>query len=452
MAIIQQFLLDKSGKPFINVTGSFGWDGTAYDGNFLSIDKNDRIYYCGFYREDDAPGWLPSSGWLAQYSELGNLNWQKSIGGSNATTWADPNENLNDTAISPDEEYVYSVGYTGYAGDIPIGVIVKYNKDGTLQWKKEYGNSGDTQTLQSCETDSSGNLYVAGDIHVTGTSNYLGLLTKFNSSGVIQWQKSYSHSSAVHFRHMVMDSSNNIYIAVDGPDAVIKVNSAGVIQWQKSYSRGNNFFAATEAIAVDTSGNVFICGYSSDSNSTDDRPYVLKVNSSGTVQWARYCGNYNDGARVETITCDNDDNVYVFGLDKTNSTPYNDSLIVKYNSSGTLQWKRTFGISAANQQAYSIKTDSRNNVVIAGNNYSSVGSYGHWDHYLARLPNDGTKTGTYTVNSGSWVYQSTSISVGSLSGFSDSNLSNSLSNLNYTISNSSLSDGNYTHSSATVVI
>lgn len=454
MAFTQQFLFDKSGKPFINITGSFGMDTAPYDGNSLSLDSNDRIYKVANFREDASPPFLPNNGWLGQYSELGNLNWQRSIGASNAQTYADPNELMYDTALSPDEEYVYTTGYT--TATYAKAVIFKYDKSGNLQWRKEWGDTSNKQENWACETDSSGNLYIVGGHHYIGTSNYHAYIVKLNSSGVIQWQKLLGTEIAL-FRDIAIDSSNNIYVGGSGGSPgdiyVAKYNTSGTLIWQKNISRGSNYYEACNAIAVDTSGDVYIAGFSNDGNSSSDHPYVLKLNSSGAFQWSRYFGNYNtDESRVESVTTDRFNNVYIVGMDKTNNSN-RDVLIAKMNSSGTVQWKRSFGINGENLAGYSIKTDSKDNIVVGGDIYiTGSGGYGVRDYFLARLLSDGTKTGTYNLNGGSWVYQSTTLSDGSLTGWTVTNAGNSESNLSYSISNSSLSDASYTHSSATIVI
>ena len=100
-------MFDSTGAHFIAVTGSWGLDAAPYNGNATSVDTKGRIYFPAYYREDASYPWLPNSGWIGQYSELGNLNWQRAIGGSNATTWAAENELLFSSCLSPDEQYLY---------------------------------------------------------------------------------------------------------------------------------------------------------------------------------------------------------------------------------------------------------------------------------------------------------------------------------------------------------
>ena len=112
MSFTQQFLFDKSGKPFISLTGGYGGVDTNEYGSCIALDKNDRLYVPGMFRYQYRlmpPQW-PFSGWLGQYSELGNLNWQRAIGASNANVYNSDAELLHDVAVSPDGDYVYAVG------------------------------------------------------------------------------------------------------------------------------------------------------------------------------------------------------------------------------------------------------------------------------------------------------------------------------------------------------
>ena len=455
MAIIQQFLFHTTGVPFIAVTGSFGIDAAPYNGNSMSVDSNDRIYFPAYYREDTNYPYLPQSGWIGQYNEFGALKWQRSIGGSNATTFGAENELLFSSCLSPDNQYLYVIGSTSMGSD--NGIIFKYDTSGNVQWKKLIGDSGDNDFYGSV-TDSSGNLYIAGGYSPNAGQGKANII-KLNSSGVIQWQKFLASTSG--YRHMAIDSSNNIYVCgtIDGGPAdclVVKYNTSGSVQWQKRITRGSsNYWEGSFCIALDSSSNVYITGYSNHDSSSDDQPFLLKMNSSGTFQWARKFGNYggSSGNTAECCAIDQNDNVYVTGRDKTN-TSGTDAYIVKLNSSGTVQWKRSLGINGVNHNGYSIKTDSRNNVILGGDFYiaSGSGGYGSRDYFLAKLPSDGTKTGTYSINSGSWVYQSTSMNVSSSTGWSISNAGRSTSNSSLSVSNSSLSEASYTHSSSTINI
>ena len=121
------------------------------------------------------------------------------------------------------------------------GIIFKYNTSGSVQWKKQIGDSDDNDFYGSV-TDSSGNLYIAGGYDPNAGQGKANII-KLNSSGVIQWQKFLAGTSG--YRHMAIDSSNNIYVCgtIDGGPAdclVVKYNTSGSVQWQKRVTRGSS--------------------------------------------------------------------------------------------------------------------------------------------------------------------------------------------------------------------
>ena len=150
MSFTQQFIFDKSGKPFISVTGGYAGIEINQYGNCMALDKNDRLYVPGYFRHTfrSTPAYYPNSGWLGQYSELGNLNWQRSIGGSDASDYYADNELLNDVAVSPDGDYVYTVGTNTNSTWNHNVLIIKYDKDGNIQWKKEWGSGSSQEKMR----------------------------------------------------------------------------------------------------------------------------------------------------------------------------------------------------------------------------------------------------------------------------------------------------------------
>ena len=473
MAFTQQFFFHTSGKPFISVTGGYaGVDQNQY-GNCMALDKNDRLYVPGFFRHTyrSTSPFYPNSGWLGQYSELGNLNWQRSIGGSDASDYYADNELLNDVAISPDGDYVYTVGTNTNSGWNNNVLIIKYDKDGNIQWKKEWGQSGTLENCWTCATDSNGNLFVGGGIQFISQSTYFAFMLRImntgGSSGVpgtstVIYPHTYGQEITT-YRDIVVDDNDNLYACGSGgnpSDAfIVKYNASpnNVIQWQKNISRGSTYYEAIESLAVDTSGNVYGVGYSNPNSGGDG--VLLKFNSSGALQWSKYIGNTGERSTYG-VACDRQDNVYVIGNDKTNQSPYRDVLIVKVNSSGTVQWKRSLGAINRYCNGYSIDIDSQDNVVISGTVYFSpgTGGYTYQNILTARLLSDGSGTGTYSLNGATFVYQPTTAGFGNISSpaFSVTNANNSYSGLSagsggYGLRTSSQSDGTWDLSSTFIV-
>jgi len=132
---------------------------------------------------------------------------------------------------------------------------------------------------------------------------------------------------------------------------------------------------------------------------------LAKYNSSGTIQWQRVLGGtgQNEG---RGIAVDSLDNVYVTATTDEAGAGSDDFGIVKYNSSGTIQWQRVLGGTGA-EAGWAVAIDSSDNLYVVGQT-SSTGA-GGVDSLLAKLPSDGSLTGTYVLDGVNIVYAASSL-------------------------------------------
>jgi hypothetical protein len=127
---------------------------------------------------------------------------------------------------------------------------------------------------------------------------------------------------------------------------------------------------------------------------------------SAAGDWIRTLDGGNGHDYGQAITTDSSDNIYVTG--NWDNGSYNDILIAKYNSSGAIQWQRTLAGGNGYDYGQAITTDSSDNIYVTG--YWDNGP--DYDILIAKLPNDGSGTGTY----GNFTYAESSLtdSAGSL--------------------------------------
>jgi hypothetical protein len=295
--------------------------------------------------------------------------------------------------------------------------VVKYNSSGTKQWTKQLGTSVDDQA-RGVATDSSGNVYVTGYTQggLDGNTN-AGLwdlfVVKYNSSGTKQWTKQLGTSNSESSNGVATDSSGNVYVTgwtsggLDGNTSagdwdlfVVKYSSNGTKQWTKQLGTSSRDWAY--GVATDSSGNVYVTGYTSgslDGNTSAgvEDLFVVKYNSSGTKQWTKQLGTSSrDEARG--VATDSSGNVYVTGwtsggLDGNTSAGSSDLFVVKYNSSGTKQWTKQLGSSSADE-ASGVATDSSGNVYVSGHTYGGLDgntSAGNYDVFVVKYNSDGVK-------------------------------------------------------------
>jgi uncharacterized delta-60 repeat protein len=175
---------------------------------------------------------------------------------------------------------------------------------------------------------------------------------------------------------IAVDSSGNVYVTGSSwnPDtgddyATIKYDSAGQEQWVARYNGPANGGDEASAIAVDSSGNVYVTGGSS--GSEEDYDYAtIKYNSAGQEQWvARYNGSWNGSDLPRALAVDDFGSVYVTGetIYTTGDIHAGEYATIKYNPAGQEQWVARYQHSGDNLSgATAIAIDSLNNVYVTG--------------------------------------------------------------------------------------
>ena len=359
------------------------------EGRDMAIDSSGNIYVIGY---GDSQTTSYNDGFITKYNTAGALDWQRYLGGGFETS------TVFESVTVDSSGNVYVAGYTNMQGAGSWDILVaKYNSSGGIQWQRILGGSSTDQSI-GIAVDSSANVYISAYTMSSGQGDRDLLIAKYNTSGTIQWQYTLGDSYAQGGNEVSVDGSGNVYVigytAIGNwPSSqtrflVAKYNTDGDIQWQKVLYGSSD--ESGKAIALDSSGNIYITGTSKSTGAGEDM-IVAKYNSSGSVQWQRkLSGSSNE--QSEGITVDSSGNVYIVGYSNSGGPGGYSISIAKYNTSGTIQWQRHLGGSSTDQ-GRGIVVDNSGNFYICGNS-SSVGA-GSGDFIIARFPDDGTETGTY---------------------------------------------------------
>ena len=270
---------------------------------------------------------------------------------TNSLTFSGLNSGSSVTSDSSGNYYV-----CGFYGSTYRGFLAKYNSFGVLQWQKVITSS--INYINRIAVDSSGNVYVTAS---SGNSIYL---IKYNSTGTIQWQRNLSDSNASGYNNnsLCIDSSGNIYItgalSVSKYIALAKYNSSGTLQWQRKITVSGDSFQDLGGVVVDSNNNVYV----SYTTASTIKNYILKYNSAGVLQWQRMLSaNQVQGI---SIAIDSNNNVCITGYYISGQSV---AFVAQYNSSGVLQWQRSLAWAATNSiSSNSISVDNNNNIYIGG--------------------------------------------------------------------------------------
>ena len=135
--------------------------------------------------------------WVLRLDASGNLAWQKCFGG----TGSDYGESL---ALTSDGGFIISAHTNSSDGDVSgnhgsrDAWVVKLDGAGNLQWKRCYGGSlheGETSIVQTADGGyvlAANATSTDGDV-TTGPGGGDFWIVKLNPAGAIQWQKSFCH-------------------------------------------------------------------------------------------------------------------------------------------------------------------------------------------------------------------------------------------------------------------
>lgn len=290
----------------------------------------------------------------------------------------------------------YKLSFGNYYGDVSVK---KYDPQGNLIFVKIlYGKI----IIGGMQTDLAGNIYLSGsfmDTLIIDPVNYIlntgsgftlnNYIIKLSPKGDFIWKK----------------NINVLYPALTILDAVkIKGNYlyAGILNFSQGFIKkydlsGNELISIPEmnvrgisSIDADAQGNIYsggACGNGSinfgDQIFNSPLPYnfyIVKFNSSGNCQWARFVEDIT--FQNIDIACDNSDNIYAAG-DLNGSFMFGsiqaqgrqwvyDFFLTKLNSSGTFLWLKEVPASATitgdagKSNVNSIAVDDVNNVWLTG--------------------------------------------------------------------------------------
>jgi uncharacterized protein (TIGR03437 family) len=168
---------------------------------------------------------------------------------------------------------------------------------------------------------------------------------------------------------------------------------------------GGSSTDTTDAVAVDSSGNIYITGATADAYGYR-AVYFSKLNSSGTEASSTTTFVLNDDDAPHGIALDSGGNIWIVGESNVYSyygLAYTDAFLAKFSPSGTKLFTTTFGGSGS-QVAYGIALDSSSDAYVVGVTNSSDFPTGHGQ----TSPGGGTVDGFIGRFSsmGNWQYGS----------------------------------------------
>ncbi|MBA2407973.1 MAG: T9SS type A sorting domain-containing protein [Chitinophagales bacterium] len=340
----------------------------GYDqANSIALDGNGNVIVTG-QSDEDATAFTNDDYVTISYSNDGNQQWLARYNGVGNGV------DRPVKVVVDNSNNIYITGRSDNGNDDDY-VTIKYDANGIQQWLK-YGDRTHHDRAQAMAIDGSNNIYVTG--WSSNGTNHDFYTIKYNSSGDEQWANVFDNVDDDEANSIFADNSSAVYVtgSSDGdPTAFINLNYRtikydvdGMQQWTASYdgSAGNDDIPT--AISV-SGGSVIVTGIS-DVDITPVTSYdiaTIEYSSTGSQVWVSlYNGNGSYADVANAAVTDEDGNTFVAGYSEDSKAQAN-SLLIKYDSSGSQFYVNTFdGIGDNSDNVHDVKVDAQGNLYMAG--------------------------------------------------------------------------------------
>ncbi len=278
--------------------------------------------------------------WVVKISSIGTIEWQKSLGGSGDDRAYSIQQTIDGGYIVAGYTNSNDGDVSGNHGAFDFWVV-KLSNIGTIEWQKSIGGSG-WDRAESIQLTNDGGYIVAGytslnDGDVSGSHGLIDFwVVKLSSIGNITWQKALGGSGGESATSIQQTSDGGYIVAgyssgsYDGDVSgnhggkdywVVKLTTIGTIEWQKCL--GGSGLDYANNIQQTSDGGYIVAGYSNSNggdvsgNQGSSDYWIVKLTSLGTVEWQKSLGgtSYDEARSIQQTS---DGGYIVSGMSNSN--------------------------------------------------------------------------------------------------------------------------------------
>ncbi|MGB5436940.1 MAG: hypothetical protein WBM98_13685 [Maribacter sp.] len=343
--------------------------------------------------------------WLLKLDAEGNLQWNKTYGGSK-------DDIGQSVAQTKDGGYIL----TGYAmsddGDASNNEgfhdnwILKLDAAGTMEWEQSFGFSGHDHSYDIIETQDGGFFFI-GFLDITaarsdgftekgqyltrhGVGEFWG--TKLDALGNMEWRRYFGGTNNDR-AHAVVQADDGGFVLAGFSESddfdisatkgsydfwVVKITSLGELVWERSFG-GSGIeisydIAKTNDDGYVIAGNTFSDDADVSKNKGESDVWLIKIDDNGNLLWEKtYGGTQFDAAQGVSASLDGGysiaGNSKSLDSDATVNAGENDLWVVKTASNGDLLWQRSFGGSAL-EYGFDVLENPDKSIIVVGESAS----------------------------------------------------------------------------------
>jgi len=392
----------------------------SFSGSAITPDGGVVVVGCTGSQDDCQSLTDETESGLVKYNPNGTLAWSHTYGDGNSVM------ELGTVAVARDGTIVVA-GYTDStsgairsSGGGLDAILATFTADGTPEWAKAYGGSGD-DWFNAVAVGSGGIFAVGvtaspdGGFHASA-DNLDGIAASVTMKGDLNWIKSYGGEGNDYFVGMAMAADGTMAVGGltrsttgdfpmtnDTQDAVLaSLRTDGTLAWDKTF--GGSSTQTFYAVAAEPDGTIIAAGFSDSPDGTfpaangNEDGVVVSVTADGTLNWATVVGgDGNDD--IESLAITGDGTIIAAGSTSSTDGSFvgnhggSDAFVVSLSESGSQNWLKCFG-GSDDDWFKSVVVAANGNIVAAGSTSSSDGDFpvasGNQDAVVASMTPTGS--------------------------------------------------------------
>ena len=213
--------------------------------------------------------------------------------------------------------------------------VIKLNASGVKQWSNYYGGSFTDTAYDAIQTEDDGYIIIGSsdsdDVDITNNlGSYDFWILKISATGTLVWEKSFG-GSEIDEAHAISQATDGNYLIVGDTRSndleisqnngaadlwIVKITPEGTLLWEKTL--GGSSFDVGRSISKTQDNGFLVSGSSrsSDGNLTSNKgqndAWVVKINSSGNLEWQKTIGGSEVDFFYDTVEL-NDQTIIAVG-------------------------------------------------------------------------------------------------------------------------------------------
>lgn len=365
-----------SEPPFLEWDRAYG--GTNYDGAHSVVQTLDGGYVVvGVTKSFGAGGY---DFWLVKTDCYGNMEWNKTYGGVS-------NDHAASVMQTGDGGYVI----TGHTYSFGVGSadfwLIKTDELGNMQWNQTYGGTSYDVAWSLMQT-SDGGFVLAGQTYSFGSGWSNAWLVKTDEFGNMEWNQTYGRKNYDYVISFVQTSDGGYALAGrvasqqgfgDGDFWLVKTDSSGNVQWDKTYGGTGEETAHSVVQAID--GGFALTGLTNSLGAGGFDTWLVKTDSNGEMEWNQTYGGANDDW-AHSVVQTGDEGYALAGYSVSFGVGAADFWSVNTDKFGNMEWNETYG-GSNEDMAYSLAQTTDGGYVLAG--FTESFGAGTRDFWLIKL-------------------------------------------------------------------